>query len=133
MGFWIFIGLVVLATTYEELEQKKLRAKLLQAALDKGQELDPKLLEQLFPGEGSGKDAKPKDPRSIRIAAVVVTSIGLGLGVLALALKQIHINAFWIFLGLGGLTLVVSAGMYIASRMMAARRQADSTFFQSQI
>jgi hypothetical protein len=47
MGIWIFIGLVVLACTYEEVEQKKLRAKLMEAALDKGQKLDPKSLDQV--------------------------------------------------------------------------------------
>ena len=127
MGFWIFIGLVIVATTYQEMEEKKLRAKLLEAALEKGQALDPNVLEQLFPGESSGK---PTDPRSVRIAAVVVASIGLGLGVLALALKQIHINALWICLGLSGLTLVVSGGMYVASRMIAARQQAGTFLTQ---
>jgi hypothetical protein len=130
MGFWIFIGLVVIATTYQEMEEKKLRAKLLEAALEKGQELDPKVLEQLFPG--ATQDAKPTDPRTVRIGAVVVASIGLGLGVLALALKQIDMSGFWIALGLGGLVLVVSVGMFIASRMMAARQQAGS-FLQPQI
>jgi hypothetical protein len=118
MGFWIFLGLVVVATTYQELEEKKSRAKLLQAALEKGQELDPKLLEQLFPC--SGGDTKPMDPRHMRITAVVVASIGVGLGLLALALKQIDTDKFWVCLGLGGLALATSVGIYIASRMLAA-------------
>lgn len=130
MGFWIFVGLVVIASTYEDIEEKKSRAKLLQAALEKGRELDPTLLEQLFPDSGDGKNAKPTDPRSMRIAAVVVASIGVGFGLLALALKQIDIDKFWVFLGLGGLTLATSAGIYIASRMLAARH-ADSLSIQS--
>jgi hypothetical protein len=126
MGFWIFLGLVIAASIYQEVEEKKLRAKLLEAALAKGNELDPKVIEQIFAGESAGKDDKPTDPRSVRIAAIVVASIGLGLGLLALALKQIHINGFWIALGIGGLALVVSGGIYIASRMIAARQQANS-------
>jgi hypothetical protein len=118
MGFWIFLGLVVVASTYEDIEEKKSRAKLLLAALEKGQELDPKLLEQLFPG--SGGDTKPMNPRNMRIAATVVASIGVGLGLLALALKQIDTDKFWVCLGLGGLALATSVGIYIASRMLAA-------------
>jgi hypothetical protein len=131
MGFWIFIGLVVLATTYQEVEERKSKAKLLEAALDKGEALDPELLERLFPGESGMSDGKPKDPRSLRISAVIVASIGVGLGILALAVKQIDINGFWFFLGLGGLTLAISAGIYIASRMRAAHLRSDSTSFQS--
>jgi hypothetical protein len=48
MSFWIFIGLVVLVCTYEEVEQKKLRARLLEATLEKGKKLDPKLLDQFL-------------------------------------------------------------------------------------
>ena len=134
MGFWIFISVVIFATIYQETAQQTARAKLLQAALEKGKDLDPQLLERLFPGEypGAGKNAKPTDPRSVRIAAVVVASIGLGFGVLALALRQIHIDQFWISLGLGGLLLAVSGGIFVASRMMAARLEADSSSLQSQ-
>ena len=126
MGFWIFVGLVVLATTYDEIEQKKLRAKLMQIALEKGKDLDPQLLEQLFPGEN--KDGIPTDPSSLRVTATVIAFIGVGLGVLALALKQIGLKPYWICLGLGGFALVVSIGIYVASRMIAARQQADSSF-----
>ena len=129
MGFWIFLGLVIIAATLEEAAQQISRARVLQAALEKGTDLDPKLLAQLFPGSDSSSEtaSKPRDPRSVRIAAIVVASIGLGFGVLALALKQIHLYPFWIFLGIGGLTLCVSAGIFIASRMIAARQQADSS------
>lgn len=48
MGVLIFVGLVVLACTYEEVEQKKLRVKLVEAALEKGQQLDAESLNRIL-------------------------------------------------------------------------------------
>lgn len=134
MGFWIFISVVILATVYQETAQQVARARLLQAALEKGKDLDPQLLERLFTGEYSGDkpDSSLKNPRRLRIAAVVVASIGLGLGVMSLAVKQIDINPFWICLGLGGLLLVMSVGLFVASRVAAARLPSDCSSLQPQ-
>lgn len=132
MGFWIFISALILAQIYQETAQQTSRARLLQAALEKGQDLDPQLLERMFPAEGEGNGQNAKDPRRFRIAAVVLASLGLGLGVLALAVRQIHINHFWVCLGLGGLTLVVSVGLFIASRMSVPLLPSNGSSLHSQ-
>lgn len=75
--FFVFLGAVIIAPIYLAHKGRIARMDLMRQALDKGQTLDPKLLEQLYESER----AKPRQdqPRRTLGSGVVLTFLAIGL------------------------------------------------------
>ena len=76
--FFVFLGSVIIIPIYLAHKGRIARMDLMRQALDKGQTLDPKLLEQLYETER----AKPRQdqPRRTLGSGVVLTFLAIGLG-----------------------------------------------------
>jgi hypothetical protein len=118
MGFWFFLAVIIAAAYYADVQGKKQRAELVRIAMEKGQSLDPALIERLFPLEDGNQWRAPTDARRVRVGAVITASAGIGLVLLAVAVRQFSERGFWIWLGLAGLTLTVACGVFVASMML---------------
>jgi len=77
LAFFAFLGSVVIIPIYLAHKGRIARMDLMRQALDKGQTLDPKLLEQLYETER----AKPRQdqPRRTLGSGVVLTFLAIGL------------------------------------------------------
>jgi len=76
--FFSFLGAVIIGPMYLAHKGRLAKIELMKQALERGQNLDPKLLEQLYEVEASKK--RPDQPRRSLGAGVVLTFLAVGLG-----------------------------------------------------
>jgi Domain of unknown function (DUF6249) len=76
--FFCFLAAVILGPLYLAHKGRLAKIELMKQALERGQNLDPKLLEQLYEVETVKK--RPDQPRRSLGAGVVLTFLAVGLG-----------------------------------------------------
>ena len=78
ISFFVFLGAVIVAPIYYRHKARMAQMDLMKQALERGQNLDPQLLEKLYEVEHHKK--RPAQPRRSLGAGVVLTFLALGLG-----------------------------------------------------
>jgi uncharacterized membrane protein YcjF (UPF0283 family) len=78
MIIFLFLGSVVIVPIYLAHKGRIARMDLMRQALDKGQTLDPKILEQLY--ETERPKSRQDQPRRTLGSGVVLTFLAIGLG-----------------------------------------------------
>jgi hypothetical protein len=76
--FFTFLGVVIVGPMYLAHRGRLAKIELMKQALERGQNLDPKILEQLYEVDQQRK--RPDQPRRSLGAGVVLTFLALGLG-----------------------------------------------------
>jgi uncharacterized membrane protein YcjF (UPF0283 family) len=76
--FFTFLGAVILVPMVLKHRDSKSRMDVLRQALERGQALDPALLEKVYETE---RKARPDQPRRTLGSGVVLTFLAIGLGV----------------------------------------------------
>jgi hypothetical protein len=113
-AFWVFVTIATVAGIVGEYKKRQLTLEPLRAAIEKGQQLDPNVVERLMaPVHEEGIN-----PLTLWVAGVIVTSAGIGVGLLAFFLAHISPVALWPVLGGGVLVLCVGLGLVIAARIV---------------
>jgi Domain of unknown function (DUF6249) len=120
VAFWIFVGVVAVAGIVADYKRRRGNIDVIRMAIDKGQQLDPALIEKLTSG---GERDQPIDPVQMKFAAIITIASGIGVCLLALFLTGISALAFYPTFGLGLVTICVGIGLRVASKMLAETRQ----------
>jgi hypothetical protein len=113
IAFWAFVAIATVAGIVGEYKKRQLSIEPLRAAIEKGQQLDPNVVERLMaPAHREGIN-----PLALWVAGVIVIASGVGVALLAFFLAHIAPLAFWPVLGGGVLALCVGVGLVIAARI----------------
>lgn len=121
IAFWIFVAISVVAGIVSDYKKRKLMLEPLRMAIEKGQQLDPALVERLMaPTEEPGVK-----PISLRIAGIIVSSAGIGVGILAVFLARIAAGAFNPVMGAALLTLCIGIGLIVAAGAVERSRRKE--------
>ena len=101
--------------------KKQLAFQALQLTIERGQNLDPAILEKLIASQNAtGADI---DPRHLTIAGIIVLSASLGVMSLSYFISQVAPKAFFPILGAGVVVFFIGSGLLIAGRYL--RQTAD--------
>jgi hypothetical protein len=114
IAFWTFVAIAIVAGIVSDYKKRQLTLEPLRAAIEKGQQLDPSVVERLMaPAQSAGIN-----PLALWVSGVIVISAGVGVGLLAFILERVAPVAFWPILGGGVVTLCVGTGLVVAARIV---------------
>jgi hypothetical protein len=118
IAFWAFVAIATVAGIVADYKKRQLSLEPLRAAIEKGQPLDPSVVDRLM----APAHQERLDPLALWVAGVIVISAGIGVGLLAFFLAHVAPVAFWPVLGGGVLVLCVGVGLVIAARIVQKHR-----------
>lgn len=123
-AFWIFIAAVCIVAIITDYKRRRGNIDVLRAAIEKGQQLDPVLIEKLMSGEH--RDEKI-DPLHVKLGGIITLAAGVGICLLSFFISQIAAAALFPILGGGVLVICVGAGLLVGARVLTdARAREDS-------
>jgi hypothetical protein len=118
IAFWVFVTVAAVAGIVSDYKKRQLTLEPLRAAIERGQQLDPAVVERLMAPE---RDAG-LNPLYLRIGGIITASTGVGVMILAFLLNQVEPVAFYPTLGGGIVALCVGAGLIISARAAEQQR-----------
>ena len=123
-AFWIFVGVVCIAGIVADHLRRRGNVELLRAAIDKGQTLDPVLIERLTRRQ---RDDEPVHPVHLKIGGIITLAAGIGICMLSYFISRIAPVALYPILGGGVLVICVGVGLLIGARVLADARARDAS------
>jgi hypothetical protein len=123
IAFWIFVSIAAVAGIVADYKKRRLAYEPLRAAIERGQQLDPALVERLLSAEREAGI----NPVSLRVGGIITVSAGVGVALLAFFLNQTAPAAFYPILGGGVVTLCVGAGLVVAARAVERQREREDS------
>ncbi|HVP33354.1 MAG TPA: hypothetical protein VMT09_06850 [Steroidobacteraceae bacterium] len=112
IAFWIFVTVAAVAGIVSDYKKRQLALEPLRLAIERGQQLDPALVDRLMAPE---RDAG-LNPLYLRVGGIICLAAGVGVVILAFLLNQVAPASFYPLLGGGAVTLCVGGGLVIAAR-----------------
>ena len=114
IAFWLFLGVCAVAGIVADYKKRQAALEPLRAAIEKGQQLDPAVVERLMaPTEERGIN-----PMSLMIGGIICISAGVGVALLAFFLSHVAPVAFYPVFGGGVVILCVGVGLVVAARVV---------------
>ena len=111
--FWVAIAAIVFINVWGKRSAERERQQTLRLAIERGQQIDPQLIEKIMAG-----DKKPKDSQfGLLVAGVVVSFAGVGMMLMGLILGGGDLQALKGLIGSGVLVGMVGVGLFVAHRL----------------
>lgn len=118
IAFWLFVAVAAVAGIVADYKKRKVALEPLRAAIERGQQLDPALVERLMAPE----QHQGMNPLPLRVGGIVVCAAGCGIAILAFFLDQIASAALYPVLGAGVVVICVGVGLLIAAHAVEKYR-----------
>jgi len=116
-AFWAFIAAVAVAGIWREVVFRREAETTLRLALEKGQTLDPALVEKLL------RPRAKRGPEGLLVTGGVNIAAGIGLPILGFFLRLSgNESAFYPLVGVGILVLLIGVAFIILSGLLRAHR-----------
>jgi hypothetical protein len=122
-AFWIFIGACAVAGIVADYKRRRFAVDVLRMAIEKGQPLEPALVEKLI---APGPRAQPIDPELLNLGGIITVASGAGICVLSFFVSRVAPVALCPLLGAGALAVCVGVGLLVGSKAVARARERDS-------
>ena len=120
--FWMAMAVIVFITVWGKRAAERERQLTLRAAIERGQQIDPAMIEKIMAGQ-----QKPKQSQfGLLIGGVVVSFAGVGLVLMGLILGAEDPEVLKGLLGSGVLVAMVGAGLVVA-HVLQRRLQAAAS------
>jgi hypothetical protein len=122
VAFWIFIGAVAVAGIVTDYKRRRGSVDVIRMAIEKGQQLDPTLIEKLTSTE---QRTERIDPLHLKLAAIITIASGIGICLLSFFISRIAFVALYPILGAGVLTCCVGAGLLVGAKALTEARERE--------
>jgi hypothetical protein len=121
VSFWLFIGAVAVAGMVTDYKRRRGGIELLRQAIDKGQQLDPELVERLT----SYERGEPVSPADIQLGGIITGASGAGICLLSYFVGKVAPIAFYPILGGGVLVICVGLGLLAGAKVLDGARERE--------
>lgn len=125
IAFWVFVTVAAVTGIVADYKKRKASLEPLRAAIERGQQLDPALVERLMAPEQSSGLAPMSLMLGLMVGGIVVSAAGVGVIVLSIFLTQVDNRALYPVMGGGIVGLCVGIGLIVASRAVERYRQRE--------
>jgi len=112
IAFWVFLGVAAVAGIVADYKKRQIALEPLRAAIERGQQLDPEVVERLLAPEARAA----LNPLYLRVGGIITVATGVGVIILSFLLTQIVPFVFYPVLGGGIVVLCIGVGLIIAAR-----------------
>lgn len=121
IAFWVFVAIATVASIIGDYKKRQLTLEPLRQAIEKGQQLDPAVVERLMaPAPDPGID-----PVSLKVGGIIVVAAGVGTAILSLFLAKLAPVAFYPVMGGGLVAVCVGVGLVVAARAVERARSKE--------
>jgi hypothetical protein len=118
-AFWLFIGAVSVVAIITDYKRRRGGVEVLRAAIEKGQQLDPALIEKLTSNERRDERI---EPLHVKLGGIITLAAGVGICLLSFFISRIAPIALYPILGAGVLVISIGVGLLIGARALEAAR-----------
>jgi hypothetical protein len=115
LGFWAFLAASAVTGMVTDYKKRRLELEPLRAAIERGQQLDPAIIERLMAREQRSSEPEPV---YFRIGGIVTVAAGIGIGVLSFIVDRFSPKAFYPILGTAVVATCVGIGLLICARVI---------------
>lgn len=119
VAFWLFLTAAAVTGIVADYKKRKLEIEPLRAAIERGQQLDPALIEKLMAREPRGQAVNPLD---LRVGGIITIAAAIGIGLVALASRWLGLTVSLrgvplsgVAAGIALLALCVGIGLLVAA------------------
>jgi hypothetical protein len=113
IAFWLFLAIAAVAGIVADYKKRQVALEPLRAAIERGQQIDPALVERLMAPETR---ERALNPLYLKVGGIVLVAAGIGVAILAFFLAQVVPPAFYPVLGGGSVAVCIGVGLMIAAR-----------------
>jgi len=113
LGFWIFIGSIVVAGIWFDVRRRETQQETLRRVVESGRDLDPAVIDKIL---AAGKDQSRID-RDLKVAGLIVIFIAPGLATLGWFLAKSQEGLWEVLLGVSLLVGFVGVGLLVAGKV----------------
>jgi hypothetical protein len=119
VAFWIFIGAAAVAGIITDYKRRRGSVDVIRMAIEKGQQLDPVLIERLTSHDRRDEQIEPVH---VKLGGIITLAAGVGICLLSFFISRIAPVALYPILGAGVLVISVGVGLLIGARALAEAR-----------
>jgi Domain of unknown function (DUF6249) len=119
VAFWVFIGAVAVAGIVTDYKRRRGGVEVLRMAIEKGQQLDPALIEKLT---SNAQNAERIEPVHVKLGGIITLAAGVGICLLSLFISRIAPVALYPIMGGGVVVICVGVGLLIGAKALAEAR-----------
>ena len=112
LGFWLFIASIIAVGVWSSIRKRESQHETIRRAIESGQDIDPELADKLLTLTRS--ESKELD-RDLKVSGWIVLFLAPGMVLLGYGLSMVEEGIFPIFLGVSGLMIFLSIGMFVAA------------------
>ncbi len=122
IAFWAFLAIASVAGIVADYKKRQLELEPLRAAIERGAQLDPAVIEKLMTRETGEHSVNPMD---LKIGGIITTAAGIGVGIASFVVNPWMPVAHYPLLAVGIVALCVGIGLLVAAK--ALRRHAHGS------
>jgi hypothetical protein len=115
IAFWIFLAVAAVAGIVADYKKRQFALEPIRAAIERGQPIDPAVVERLMAPEPRGPGL---DPLHLRVGGIITVASGIGVAILAFFVARVLPVTFYPVLGAAVVALCVGAGLICAARVV---------------
>src|ERR1700719_3674057 len=108
IAFWIFVTIAAVAGIVADYKKRGLALEPLRAAIERGQQLDPQLVELLMAPDRRDDHL---NPLYLKVGGIVTIAAGVGVALLSFFVSQVVPMSFYPMLGAGLVAVCVGVGL----------------------
>jgi hypothetical protein len=113
LGFWIFIGSIVVAGIWFDVRRRETQQETLRRVVESGRDLDPAIIDKIL---AAGKDQSRID-RDLKVSGLIVIFVAPGLATLGWFLAKAQEELWEVLLGVSFLVGFVGVGLLVAGKV----------------
>jgi len=123
VAFWLFLGAAAVSAMRYDFKKRQLSMESLRAAIERGQQLDPGVVEKLLAQHREPDVDRPQDLQPyLRIGGVITVATGVGVGIAGAVLGLQVPLARLPMMAAGVIAICIGIGLLIASRVLVGNR-----------
>jgi len=120
IAFWVFVGAVAITGTITDYKRRRGSVEILRMAIDKGQQLDPALIDKLTSNERRDDEINSVH---VKLGGIVTIASGVGVCLLSYFISRIAPIALYPILGAGVVAICVGTGLIIGAQVLEQARE----------
>jgi len=124
IAFFLFLAVAAVAGIVADYKKRGLAIEPLRAAIERGQPLDPQLVERLMAPESRDERL---NPLYLKVGGIITIASGVGVAILAFLLAQLVPVAFYPVLGAAAVATCTGVGLLISARVAESQGTQQGT------